>query len=65
LLLSSSEDEMEEANGNNALDIDIEQNKESKKEVILFLLLYKWNCLLTSYFVWKLTISYFLYLCFM
>jgi len=56
---------MEEANGNNALDIDIEQNKESKKEVILFLLLYKWNCLLTSYFVWKLTISYFLYLCFM
>lgn len=33
LLLSSSEDEMEEANGNNPIDIEVEQNKESKKEV--------------------------------
>lgn len=33
LLLSFSEDEMEEANGNNPIDIEVEQNKESKKEV--------------------------------
>lgn len=35
--LSSSEDEMEETNGNNPIDIEVEQNKESKKEVYIFL----------------------------
>lgn len=36
LLLFSSEDEMDEANGNNPIDIEVEQNKESKKEVKFF-----------------------------
>lgn len=36
LLLFSSEDEMDEANGNNPIDIEVEQNKESKKEVQFF-----------------------------
>lgn len=33
--LPFSEDELEEANGNNPIDLELDQNKESKKEVFL------------------------------
>jgi hypothetical protein len=36
--LPSSEDELEETNGSNPVDIEIDPNKESKKEVCLYLL---------------------------
>ena len=35
--LSFSEDELEEANGNNPMDLEIDQNKESRKEVFVSL----------------------------
>lgn len=31
--MSFSEDELEEANGNNPIDLELDQNKESRKEV--------------------------------